>query len=168
MSANAQTPSTTSPHLRSDPKRLGRLILGIVSLLLSIGYFVMALRMPQGELSSPGPGMFPMGVGVAAIVVSVIVVFESLLGRSESGSISWPRGHELKQCGIFLGTLVGFVLLLPLLGQYISATLYVALFLKFAGRLSWIRAIIFGLVIGAGLTFIFSELLDIALPRGIW
>lgn len=167
MTSSAEA-TPASPGLKHDAKRLGRTLIGVVSLLTSIGYLVMALRMPQGSMASPGPGTFPTGVGILAVVVSLIVIIEAALGRSESGSVSWPKGHELKQCLIFLGTLVGYVLLLPLLGHYITSTLFVTAFLRLAGSVSWARSIFFGLIMGAGVTFIFTELLDIALPKGFW
>lgn len=165
---NTHSQVSSAPNAFGDAKRRGRVIIGIVALLASAGYLYMALNMPMGDLSTPGPGAFPAGVGTLAVAISMIVIVEALLGRSESGEVTWPKGHELKQCAIFLGTLVAFIVLLPLLGQYVTSTLYVAAFLKFSGRLSWIRSIIFGLIIGAGSTYIFSELLDISLPKGFW
>ena len=160
--------ATAAPSFSRDPKRLGRAVIGVVALLASIGYLVMALRMPLGTMASPGPGTFPTGVGILAIICSLIVIGESVIGKSESGTVSWPKGHELKLCGIFMGSLLGYVLLLPLLGHYVTSSIYVFAFLRFAGRLSWTRSAIVGLIMGAGLTFVFTELLDIALPLGIW
>jgi putative tricarboxylic transport membrane protein len=154
--------------VKLDAKRLGRGVLGVLSLALSVGYLVMALGMPAGEIASPGPGMFPTGVGIAAVVISLIVIAEAVFKRSEAGPIVLPRGYELRQSLIFMATLVGFIVILPLAGQYVASTLYVAVFLRFAGRLSWLRAVLFGVLIGAGLTFVFSAGLGIALPRGIW
>jgi hypothetical protein len=139
-----------------------------VSLALSIGYLVMALGMPAGDIASPGPGLFPTGVGIAAVVISVIVIVEAALQRSEGGRIELPRGLELRQSIIFLCTLVAFILILPLAGQHVASSLYVAAFLKFGGRLSWTRSVLFGVLIGAGLTFLFSAVLGIQLPKGIW
>jgi putative tricarboxylic transport membrane protein len=102
------------------------------------------------------------------VVVSLIVIAEAVFQRSGGGRIELPRGHELRQSLIFLGTLVAFIAVLPLAGQYVASTLYVAAFLKFAGRLGWTRSVLFGVLIGAGLTFLFSSALGIQLPRGIW
>jgi putative tricarboxylic transport membrane protein len=160
------TPARASMTL--DAKRTGRGAVGIVCLGLSIGYLTMALQMPAGDIASPGPGMFPTGVGIAAVAISLIVVAEALSKRSEGGPIALPRGHELQQSLVFIGTLVAFILILPLAGQHVASSLYVAAFLKFAGGVSWWRALLFGVLIGAGLTFLFSTGLGIALPEGIW
>jgi putative tricarboxylic transport membrane protein len=158
-----RTPST--PGL--DPKRTGRLVVGVVALALSIGYLFQSLSMPQGTLDSPGPGMFPVGVGVAAILISLVVIAEGLAGVGTRGSLELPVGFERRQVLIFMGTLVGFILILPLAGQYLAASIYVMATLKFLGRLSWIRSIIFGVLIGAGVSLLFSEVLEIPLPAGL-
>lgn len=167
MEATEPTPAAPASW-RSDQKRVGRGVLGVVCLGLSVGYLVMALGMPAGDLASPGPGLFPTGVGIGAVVISLIVIAEAVFQRSGGGQIQLPRGHELRQSLIFLGTLVAFIVVLPLAGQYVASTLYVAAFLKFAGRLGWTRSVLFGVLIGAGLTFVFSTALGIPLPKGIW
>jgi putative tricarboxylic transport membrane protein len=167
MEATEPTPAAPASW-RSDQKRLGRGVLGIVCLGLSVGYLVMALGMPAGDLGSPGPGLFPTGVGIGAVVISLIVIAEAFFKRSEGGQVHLPRGLELRQSLIFMGTLVAFIVVLPLAGMYVASTLYVAAFLKFAGRLGWTRSGLFGVLIGAGLTFVFSTALGIPLPKGIW
>lgn len=165
MTSTSTQPSV--PVRGMDPKRLGRLIVGAVSLALSIGYLIQAMGMPSGTLDNPGPGMFPVGVGFAAIVVSLIVVVEGLTGAGTRGSMDLPTGFERRQVLLFMGTLIGFIVLLPLLGMYISAAIYVIATLKFLGKMSWVRSAIIGLIIGVAVTWIFSEVLEIPLPTGI-
>lgn len=150
-----------------DQKRAGRILVGLVGLVMAIGYLVQSLAMPLGTLESPGPGMFPVGVGVAAILISLLVILEGARGTGTTGSLDLPTGFERRQVLVFMGTLVGFILILPILGQYAAASIYVVMTLKFLGRLSWIRAIVVGVLIGAGVSFLFSEVLDIPLPAGL-
>lgn len=166
MTTHAGASSTAVRRL--DQKRIGRLAVGVVALALSIGYLVKALGMPQGTIESPGPGMFPAGVGVGAIIISLIVIIEGLVGAGTRGSMEFPVGFERRQVAIFTGTLVGFVLVLPLLGMYLSAVLYMVATLKFLGRLSWIRAGVVGTIIAIAVPWIFQTILRIPLPAGIW
>ena len=163
-SPGGRTPSTGG----ADQKRIGRLVVGVLALALSIGYLLQSVSMPQGTLDSPGPGMFPVGVGIAAIVISLVVVVEGLVGAGAKGSLELPVGFERRQVLIFMGTLVGFILILPLAGQYLAASIYVVATLKFLGRLSWIRSIILGVLIGAGVSLLFAEVLEIPLPAGLF
>lgn len=151
-----------------DQKRAGRMLVGLIALIVAIGYLVQSLGMPQGTLESPGPGMFPVGVGAVAVLISLLVIAEGALGIGTKGSVNLPTGFERRQVLIFMGTLVGFILLLPLAGQYLAASIYVIVTLKFLGKLSWIRSILVGVLLGAGVSYLFAEVLDIPLPAGIF
>ena len=163
-SAKSSTEATT---WRNDPKRLGQLIFGGIFLLAFIGYYSMATGMPPGNLESPGPGMFPTWVGIGGILISLIVIAESLLNKGESGEIGFPKGHDLKVALIFGATLVGYILVLPYLGMLASSVLYAITFLRFGSTTSWPRSVIVGGLIGAILTIFFSTVLGLPLPRGV-
>lgn len=127
----------------------------------------MATGMPPGNLESPGPGMFPTWVGIGGILISLIVIAESLLNKGESGEIGFPKGHDLKVALIFGATLVGYILVLPYLGMLASSVLYAITFLRFGSTTSWPRSVIVGGLIGAILTIFFSTVLGLPLPRGV-
>lgn len=160
--------NTAAPVRGMDQKRAGRLLVGFVALIVSIGYLIESLSMPQGTLESPGPGMFPVGVGVIAIIVALLVIAEGAIGTGTRGSLDLPTGFERRQVLVFMGTLIGFILILPLAGQYVAASLYVVSTLRFLGRLSWARSVIVGALVGFGVSFLFSEVLEIPLPAGLF
>lgn len=153
--------------LKKDPKRIGQLLFGGIFLLAFTGYYLMAQGMPPGQLDSPGPGMFPTWVGLGGIVISIIVIVESLLNKGESGAIGFPRGNDLRVALVFTGTIVGYILVLPYLGMLASSMLYAITFLKFGSTTSWPRSILVGGLMGAILTIFFSSVLGLPLPRGI-
>lgn len=159
--------NTAAPVRGMDQKRAGRLLVGFVALMVSIGYLIESLSMPQGTLESPGPGMFPVGVGVISIIVALLVIAEGAIGTGTRGSLDLPTGFERRQVLVFMGTLIGFILILPLAGQYVAASLYVVSTLRFLGRLSWARSVIVGALVGVGVSFLFSEVLEIPLPAGL-
>lgn len=153
---------------RVDQKRLGRLIVGALGLLMAIGYTIQALAMPQGTAASPGPGLYPVGVGVVAIAISTVVIVEAIVSRQTSGSVELPHRAQRKKVLLFLGTLVALVVLLPVLGQYVASALYVVTFLKIMSPMNWWRSILYGAITGVGVSWIFIELLAIRMPTGIW
>lgn len=153
---------------RVDQKRLGRLIVGSLGLLLAIGYTIQAIGMPQGTAASPGPGLFPIGVGLAGTAISLVVVLEAFFTAQTTGTLDLPKGTQRKKVLLFMGSLLALILLLPVLGQYVAATLYVIVFLKIMSPLNWPRSIICGAVTGIAVSWIFIELLAIRLPTGIW
>lgn len=153
--------------LKNDPKGLGRILFGVLFLAVFSGYYIAGNDLPDGSLAQPGPGMVPGWVGLAGAAISLIVIVEALLGKSESGEIDYPRGSDLKDVLLFvILVVVYYAVLIPLLGQYISSALFAVVFIRVVGKVSWIRSTIIGLAMGLILTFFFSELLGIPLPSG--
>lgn len=150
---------------KSDPKRLGRLLFGTIFLALFIGYLLVAQDYTEGSMDNPGPGMFPTWVGWGGIMISLIVVIESLTARPASGNIDFPRGSDLRNVLMFFGMLTGYVLLLPFLGQYVAATAFAVAFIKFVGRESWLRSLIVGPIMAIALTYFFDSVLALPLPN---
>jgi hypothetical protein len=151
-----------------DPQRRGRMILGGASLMVAAGYLVEALGMPRGTAEHPGPGLWPIAVGVAWIVISILVIAEAAVSSEVAGEIELPTGSERRNVLIFLAVTVAFVVLLPVLGQYIAASVYAVAIIKLLSSLSWARAVAYGVVLGAGISFAFITILQIRLPVGLF
>ncbi|MFE9244189.1 tripartite tricarboxylate transporter TctB family protein [Nocardiopsis sp. NPDC006938] len=163
-----QASERSSQGLRNDPKRLGRILFGALFLAIFVGYYLAGRELDNGTLSQPGPGMIPGWVGIAGAVISLIVIIESLLGRSESGQIDFPRGRDLKDVLIFTAMVVVFyAALIPILGQYIASALFATACIRVVGRDSWLKSITIGVAMGIILTLFFSEALGIRLPSGM-
>ncbi|WP_460747228.1 tripartite tricarboxylate transporter TctB family protein [Nocardiopsis oceani] len=151
----------------NNPKRTGRILFGVLFLAIFIGYYMAGMELDDGTLSQPGPGMIPGWVGIAGMVISLIVIAEAFLGRSESGQVGFPRGRDLKNVLLFISmVVVYYAVLIPLLGQYIPSVVFAVAFIRVVGRASWVRSIIIGVAMGLTLTFFFSEILGIQLPSG--
>ena len=144
------------------------MIFGAASLMVAVGYLVEALGMPRGTAEHPGPGLWPIAVGVAWIVISILVVAEAAVSSQVSGRIELPTGPERRNVLVFLAATVAFVVLLPMLGQYIAASLYAVAVIKLLSTLSWARAVAYGVLLGAGISFAFITLLQIRLPVGLF
>jgi len=151
-----------------DPQRRGRMILGAVSLMVAVGYFFEALGMPRGTAEHPGPGVWPIAVGVAWIVISILVIAEAAVSRAVGGKIELPTGRERRNVLIFVAVTVAFALLLPVLGQYIAASVYAVAIIKLLSTVSWARAVAYGVLLGAGISFAFITLMQIRLPIGLF
>jgi putative tricarboxylic transport membrane protein len=152
----------------ADPQRRGRLVLAAVGLLVAIGYTFESFLIPMGEFAQPGPGLFPRGVGIAFAVISVGVLVESAFGAGAGGPVDLPRGEQLRLVAVFACCTVGFALLLPVLGQYVAATLYLVAMLRLLSDLGWWRVLGYGVALGVGVSAFFVEVLMIRLPEGIW
>jgi putative tricarboxylic transport membrane protein len=152
----------------TDSMRRGRLVVGAVGLLVAIGYTSESFLIPMGDLAQPGPGLFPRGVGIAFAVISVIVMLEAVLSENGAGAIEAPRGEQLRLVLLFAGCTIAFALVLPVLGQYVAATLYLIAMIRVLSELSWWRVVALGVALGVGVSAFFIEVLMIRLPEGIW
>ena len=155
------------PLFRIDQIRLARIIFGIVSLGVSIAYLVAALGMPQGTSAQPGPGIWPAAVGAAWVAISLIVIAEAAFTSQVAGSLDLPVGIYRRDVIIFSVATVAYVVLLPLLGQYIAGSLYCVALVKFLSRLPWWRAALYGLALAISISWIFLNLLQVRLPEGL-
>lgn len=149
-------------------KRQGRLIFGIVLLVGAAGYTWEAFQIPLGTAAQPGAGMFPRFVGVAMAVVALFLVAESLFSTEKTEDIDLPHGRQLRLALAFAGCTAGFILLLPVLGQYVAGALYMALTMRFLGSVPWWKAIVYGVVLSSVIAWIFINLLNISLPGGLF
>ncbi|GAA1224579.1 tripartite tricarboxylate transporter TctB family protein [Pseudonocardia alaniniphila] len=152
----------------TDAQRRGRLLIGTVGLLVAIGYTSESFLIPAGGLAQPGPGLFPRGVGIAFAVISIIVMLEAVLSENGAGPIEFPRGEQLRLVLVFAGCTLAFALLLPILGQYLAATLYLIVMIRVLSELPWWRVALYGAVLGVGVSAFFIEMLLIRLPEGLW
>lgn len=115
-----------------------------------------------GTVSRPGPGMWPVLVGVPTLAVSAFLLFTRLSDESESaeGQRRWAWLCMLGTAGLILGV--------PVLGMYLSVFLYCTLVPRFISELGWVRS----LAVGAGVVLLcwltFDLFLGVRVPTGAW
>jgi putative tricarboxylic transport membrane protein len=128
-------------------------------------YLAAALTFPLGTVARPGPGFFPVGVGVFLCLVAATLVVAALRGRGVAAVPSLEAGAGDRVVATVAG-LVGFCLLMPWIGYPVCAFLFVALLLRRLGGAGW-----FGAAITAGLSaivsyYVFGVILGVPLPSG--
>lgn len=148
-------------------------VLMLVALLIvGIGYTVYALTYELGSISRPGPGLVPLAIGVALVLVTAAV----LVGRRDGETPHAPHAEEDEpgaggsavRTFLFTFVLVLFAVLLPVLGYAVAAMgLLVATLLLFRERSMWqVAAFAFGLT---GVSYVvFEILLAVPLPSGVF
>lgn len=147
-------------------KRTAYLVSGSVGLLLAIAYLAMAVRLPFGELGRPGAAVFPVVVGIILIVASLATVWE---GRQMSGAplIELPSGPDLRRVLALVALLFGYYVTLQWLGQLIAGTLFCILLMRLLSTTSWLRIILYSVVMSLVIDLVFERLLSVPLPHGL-
>ena len=128
-------------------------------------YLAASLTFPLGNVARPGPGFFPVGVGVFLCVAAVAVTIATLRGGPVGAAASGLTAEARGRVAVTTAGLVGFCLLLPWVGYAICAFLFVALLLRFLGGVRW-PGVLLTAVVSALLTYyVFGVILGVPLPR---
>ncbi|MQA03811.1 MAG: tripartite tricarboxylate transporter TctB family protein [Streptosporangiales bacterium] len=159
--------TSTSSDRRLDGKRRGRFVVGAVTFVSAVAYTIEAFRLSFGTMGQPGPGFYPRVVGIGLLAVSLLTCLEALLTRSVSGSLMLPTGSARRKVLIVLGSMVLYVVLLPVLGQYIVSSAFFVGMLRLLGKMSWLKAAIGGVVLGVAISAFFLEVLAVRPPTGL-
>jgi putative tricarboxylic transport membrane protein len=140
---------------------------GALMLLAAVLVIVDAVRLPETS-AVVGPAVVPLPVGVllGAVGAGLLVDSRRKLGRAGPGQPWQPRAG-LRVLGL-LATLIGFALLLPLLGYVVTATaLFVAAALLLEAPRDW-RVLAWGWALAAVVFLVFDRLIGLTLPAGPW
>lgn len=112
----------------------------------------------------PGAGFFPLLLGVALGVFSLMLLGTSLLTPAAGSPDVRPERPEVFY---LVGSIFAAVLLFELAGFLLTMVLFTAVAMKVLGSMSWVTAILFGVVGSVTAYVVFSRVLLIALPSGI-
>ncbi|MGH7310846.1 MAG: tripartite tricarboxylate transporter TctB family protein [Candidatus Rokuibacteriota bacterium] len=143
-------------------------LLALAVLVASGVYLTNALPLPQGTAAQPGPGFFPLAVGVFGTTVALAWV-ASTFRRAPAAAGPTPTAAEDEGRGrvaITAVLLAGFCLLLPWVGYPVVAFLFTGLMLHGLGA-RWTTALVIALASAATSHYVFAVLLGVPLPFGV-
>jgi putative tricarboxylic transport membrane protein len=149
----------------SVKKRSAYLVIGAAGFIFAIGYLAMSLQLPFGQLDQPGAAVFP-------VILSVIMMFACLATlwegwrMNETLQVGLPIGMDRRRLLIMTCLLLGYILLLPWLGQLICSILFSLVLLRVLSDLSWLRIVLYSLALSLALYVVFIVLLKVPMPRG--
>ncbi len=118
--------------------------------------------------------LFPHVIGFPLLALSVVSLILWLVrarrewANIESGIASSDRNFVVSATGIF-GWLGGFTLAIWAFGLEIAVPLFVFLYMKLHGKLSWLTCVVFTAVTTAFVVLVFGWLFRVIWPRGaVW
>ncbi len=153
---------------RFGGKPLKPLGVATVFTLFAIFYLATAVHLPLGTRNQPGPGVYPILVGLLMLGSSLSLLLRALLGRQAvHAPVEWPSGLARWRMLAVAGASAGYILLMPYLGDALAGMGTMLLVLRVMGMRRWLMAC--ALAVGMALTFhyVFVVLLSIPLPRGV-
>ncbi|MEV0622723.1 tripartite tricarboxylate transporter TctB family protein [Nonomuraea sp. NPDC050404] len=129
---------------------------------LAVGVLGMAgsYALGLGQLTQPGPGLWPFAISVVITVLSAVLV---VTGRHLEDSERFSRASVQVAVGVV--TLVGLAALLPVIGFEVPSLLLMFIWLRWLGKESWRSSIVISIAAVAVFYVLFVLLLQIPLPR---
>jgi putative tricarboxylic transport membrane protein len=142
-------------------------VFGGLLLLAAVLVIVDAARLPATS-AVVGPAAVPLPVGVVVGVVGALLLVDARRKLPQAGAGQpWQPGAGLRVLGL-VAALVGFAVLLPLLGYVVTATgLFVAAALLLGAPRDW-RVLAWGWALAAVVFLVFDRLIGLTLPAGPW
>ena len=138
------------------------LVLGLLvlwgSLKLNIGW----------GFNGPEAGFFPFWLAVGLVISSGFITFEALL--SKIPSIQKPFVKREGLFSVIKVALPAFVMvgLTEVIGLYLAALIYIAVYMRWIGKHSWVTTALVSFLVPLASYFIFDKWFLIPMPRGHW
>lgn len=126
-----------------------------------------ASRLDMGETSAPGPGFFPLCIGLTMAILSLIAFFQAI--RSKGAAAVSMRGERIRWWNILVifAALVAYTLSVGKLGFLINTFLLITLLLKVVEPQSWKTSILGGLITAIASELVFNVMLKAQIPTGL-
>jgi hypothetical protein len=163
-------------------------LLGLICLVAGVVYYQVASVIPKSMLSDEiGPGGVPAAVGLAAVVVSILLMIKAAIGTikdkrmsrtaadlpstqasSESDDEASPvEGHRSHGLSILLAlVLATLIFVLPIFGYLISIFLLILVSAALSGHAKNRSLVIFALSTSVTLYLVFHFVMGVKLPKG--
>jgi putative tricarboxylic transport membrane protein len=147
----------------------------VVAVLALVGGFLVytAMTLPGGfaKVDPVGPRLFPMIIGVAALLLAVglaIVIPRGSKGEADAGEDIDPEAPgDWRTVGLLVALFVAMIVLVNPLGWVVMGTLFFAGAATVLGSNHYVRNFVIGLVLALASFYAFYSGLGIPLPAGI-
>ena len=123
-----------------------------------------ALRLGIGWGSDgPQSGFFPFWLAVAVVACCAAIAVKAARRTSRTPFVTREQIVPVLKA---LLPATGFVLLTEFIGLYVAAALYLAVYMRWIGRYSWIAVIALSVAFPAATFFVFEKWFLVPMPKG--
>jgi putative tricarboxylic transport membrane protein len=112
----------------------------------------------------PQPGYFPFYIGLLICLSAVAILVQAL--RNRAATTSFVSREQLKLILIVLVPTAIYVALVASLGIYVASTLYIAFFMWWLGKYSWLKIVPVSVGVNVAFFLIFETWFRVPLPKG--
>ncbi|WP_046176447.1 tripartite tricarboxylate transporter TctB family protein [Domibacillus indicus] len=134
----------------------------IIFLVIGIFFVVESRKIGASSYgSNVGPDIFPIGLGVLLILLSIKLFIETIKMKSETGKGAKP---DYKRFLIIFAAAVLYVALLEPLGYVITTFLFLVIGFQVLEKGGWVKTILIAFAFSFGIYYVFVNVLQGSLP----
>jgi putative tricarboxylic transport membrane protein len=143
---------------------------GLVLLILSGLICWGSLFLPYGNIRNPGPGFFPLWLGIILGAMSIGLIWKTARQKEGARTLREILAEKVRWDKV-LWTLIALVLyaaLMDFLGFLIATLLFMAFLLRVIEPQPWRTVFMWTLIGSLGSYLIFEMWMKLRLPKGFW
>jgi hypothetical protein len=140
----------------------------VALILLAIGGVVVFSSIKLGARwtsNGPGAGYFPFYIGIILCISGAGVLYQALVSKEKNTEVFVDR-EQLKQVLSVLIPAGFYVLVIQVVGIYVASAVYIALFMIFLGKYSWLKSVLAALAVSAVFFLMFEVWFKVPLYKG--
>ena len=162
------TPQDTDIAVPSSPtaitKRTAEIVVGLLIMAFSILAIVSNYQLGAGWADDgPQAGYFPLRMGVAIFIASIVVLVQALRKNDRSAFVEQA---QLKLVLIVLLPLIVYIAAIRYTGIYVASALFIGIFMTLVGKFPWWKSAITGIGVNLVFFWVFEMLFKVPLPKG--
>jgi hypothetical protein len=166
MEENQESPDTKRPVVTT---RTMEIVVALLFLLfggvVAFDSYRMGARWAE---DGPQSGYFPFYIGLIICVSSMVTLLQALFGRAAKSNGAFVERGQLTSVLSVLVPAALYVLGIQLIGIYIASTVYIAVFMVWLGKYSWMKGAALGLVASVSFFAMFEIWFKVPLPKGVF
>lgn len=120
----------------------------------------------QWGTDGPQSGYFPFYIGAIIAAASLITLVQAWRDRAEVGGKIFVEWQNIRPVMAVLIPAAFYVLGVQLIGIYIASAVYIAVFMMWLGKYSWLKAALVGIVVNVSLYLMFEVWFKVQLFKG--
>jgi putative tricarboxylic transport membrane protein len=159
-----ETHDGVAPSATVVTKRTMEIVVGIVVAAFALLAIVSNYKLGAGWAEDgPQAGYFPMRMGIAILLASIVVVVQALRKNDRTAFLEHAQA---KLVAVVLLPLVVYISAVQFIGIYVASALFIGIFMCLVGKFSWYRSALTGVIISLVLFWIFEIMFTVPLPKG--
>ena len=135
---------------------------------LSVIWAYQSWQLSLSDTLGPGPGFFPFCLALIGLALAVTLMVKSVPMAEGDEVHAVPTPDALRKVVLVLLALIAVTGLLDIIGYRLAITAFSVFLLYVLGARSWWVIITFALAAGFGVHALFSDLLKVPLPVGLF